>query len=75
MSTVKLLKGCKAYGQRSCQCVADKVLSSRDKKKEKRILKKKIYTCDKGEHLNLSDIAIESIVAPKTLKVTINFMK
>ena len=33
----KLLKGCKVHWQRSCQRVAEKVLSSRDRLREKRV--------------------------------------
>ena len=34
----KLLKGCKVHWQRSCQRVAEKVLSSRDRLREKSVL-------------------------------------
>ena len=41
---LKLLKGCKVHWQRSCQRVADKVLSSHDRKREKdRFAHKYIY--------------------------------
>ena len=33
----KLLKGCKVHWQRSCQRVAEKVLSSHDRLREKRV--------------------------------------
>ena len=51
-SAEKLLKGCKVHWQRSCQRIADKVLSSQDKKKEKSIFMKII--CSQIQKLDSS---------------------
>ena len=40
----KLLKGCKVHWQRSCECVAHKVLSSRDKERERSNFLKDLLT-------------------------------
>lgn len=64
----QLLKGCSVHWQRSCQHIADRVISSNDRAKEKKIFLKIAYSIQKLTD-SLSVIAcFETLCGVRTVK-------